>query len=636
MLWGTATLPPRASVALLLSAALLLAASPPAFAAEGAPSILATIAEVEIRNGTAFTEVRRTLDNPRADDVWLEVPTYYPASAILSRLAVGRAGAIVEEAAAGPARPSNGTPSEAAWLAAAENASAAPVVAASAFVVAVRVPAHASVDLVVGWDETLRTVRGAYRYALPLAGLGPSLSFTFAASISMASPLGELQVSAPFPTSSSGAGTAQASVSASAPLPSPRGSLHLNFTPQASGGYGFVSSCLEADGGFFTYTFYPSALDLALEPIPKSVSFALDFSGSMAGNKEAQAKSAFSGILQQLSPFDRFEVLRFDSRVVALTSGLEDATAENIALAIDRIAGQTANGSTNLGAALDRALTDLSGETHTLPMLVLMTDGNPTVGLKTADELTALAREKNRAEAAIHTLALGYEASVDILSSLSAATGGTTRLIDPDADVVQQISDFYSEVSEPLIEDLVMTFSEPAYNITVPPLTILYGGSDVTAQGKIAPPGGTVTVSIVGRSSKGEFSATDSFRPAEGACAGADRAFALSALAALLARAASEGPTSDLVDEIVALASENGYSTPWTPFQLPSGASISTEPIPGAGLPPGSPAPADTTRSESALLNLPPLVPLLAAAAVAAALAALWWRARKPRDGQEP
>jgi len=353
----------------------------------------------------------------------------------------------------------------------------------------------------------------------------------------------------------------------------------------------------------------------------------------MAGDKEKQAKAAFSGILNQLTPDDRFGVLRFDSYVLSLTNGLVPASPANIATAVDRINGQRSSGATNIGEAVQSSLKALSHENDRISAVVLLTDGTPTVGLTNADEILALANVSNTVGAQIHTLALGFEASSQLLERLAAFSGGTYRFIDPDADVVQQISDFYGEISLPLIEDLEIRISEPAYDVSVPDLSVLYNGADITAHGRLRPGGGLVRVEVEGRSSQGSFSVTDSFTPTLGAnCSAQERALALSQIDALLDAARAGTASTNDTEQLTDLALLYGFVTPYTPFTLASGDHLNTE---GPPVPPPPEEPLEPEGPVEILVNAP--LTGLTLFAITAALAVLAVRAvrRRPPEIEE-
>lgn len=618
------------SLACLALAAATLAASLPLASAASAEPLLPVEVTVAIVDGTATTEVRRTLVNTGDAEAWFAVHQRFPAAALATRLAVEHAGKVVEEAEVAVPSTRAVNASEAAWLAALSEAAPPEGSPLSTLALAVRVPPHDRSVLVISWAQTLRANRAAYRYFLPLEGLAPSDDFSFNASVGLAAPITTAQFSAPFNASPSGVGTRHLSISAShINLPASHGALFLNFTPQATAGQGMVSYCLDSTGGTFSYAFFPASLDLALEPLPKSLSFVLDFSGSMAGDKVAQAKAAFAGILLQLAPDDRFEVLRFDTHVVPLTSGLEFASPDNLTRAISRINAQSAYGTTNLAAALNLSLTHLTEDPGLLPMVVLLTDGNPTVPPTDRESILALARARNGVGASIHTLALGYEASIDILSALSADSHGSHRFIDPAFDVVAQISDFYSEVSEPVIQDLNLTFFEPAYDVAVPPLPVLFKGSDITAHGRLRPFAGRVSISIEGRTSKGQFSITDSFVPTASPCSATDASLALATVESLRDRLLVEGGDASLTESVTNLSLLHHFATPWTPFRLGSGASIITSPLPEPAPPPPAPRESSLPPDEG-LLTVPVAVSGLAALALLTAVFLLLGRARRP------
>ena len=590
---------------------------------------------VSIVLGTAHTEVRKGLMNAGSSDQWYALTLSIPARALPTRLAVERGGIVLEEAdistvndAPAPANTS-GT-----WLAAVPVNTSAVATGANPLSIAVRVPPSSSVTLVVAWEEEMRLVRGAYRYRLPLEGLAPSDAFSMRINASMPTELRDTVTSGPLSFhQTEDTPTNYVLYAGNQNVTARQGSVWFNFTPEASGTRGLATYCLGPDGGYFTYAFYPEALGLALEPLPKSIVFAIDFSGSMAGDKEKQAKAAFSGILNQLTADDRFSVLRFDSYVLSLTNGLVPASPANIATAVDRINGQRSSGATNIGEAVQSSLKALSHENDRISAVVLLTDGTPTVGLTNADEILALANVSNTVGAQIHTLALGFEASSQLLERLAAFSGGTYRFIDPDADVVQQISDFYGEISLPLIEDLEIRISEPAYDVSVPDLSVLYNGADITAHGRLRPGGGLVRVEVEGRSSQGSFSVTDSFTPTLGAnCSAQERALALSQIDALLDAARAGTASTNDTEQLTDLALLYGFVTPYTPFTLASGDHLITE---GPPVPPLREEPLEPEGPVEILVNAP--LTGLTLFAITAALAVLAVRAvrRRPPEIEE-
>lgn len=72
-----------------------------------------------------------------------------------------------------------------------------------------------------------------------------------------------------------------------------------------------VNFSLQVNDGYFVHFFSPSDL----KPIPKHVVFVLDVSGSMYGRKIAQLREALKAILNELTPSDYFNLVKFHSTV---------------------------------------------------------------------------------------------------------------------------------------------------------------------------------------------------------------------------------------------------------------------------------------------------------------------------------
>lgn len=142
----------------------------------------------------------------------------------------------------------------------------------------------------------------------------------------------------------------------------------------------------------------------------------LDKSGSMAGEKLAQAQAALREYVGLLQPGDSVALLAFDEAVHELS----DFTGEPAALrkAVDMVA---AGGNTALGDALIAAVERLKGRPGRRAVVVL-SDGIQTRGRRTPEEAGAAA---SAAQVSLTTIALGADARRADLKRLAAATGGT-------------------------------------------------------------------------------------------------------------------------------------------------------------------------------------------------------------------
>src|SRR5205085_10272666 len=84
-----------------------------------------------------------------------------------------------------------------------------------------------------------------------------------------------------------------------------------------------------------------------------------------------------------------------------------------------------------------------------LPFLVLVTDGEPTVGQQDTAALLAMAAGANRAKARIFTFGVGYDVRVPLLDGLAEASGGRRDYVAPNENLELVLSRFFRKVAQP-------------------------------------------------------------------------------------------------------------------------------------------------------------------------------------------
>ncbi|XP_041974558.1 inter-alpha-trypsin inhibitor heavy chain H4-like isoform X3 [Aricia agestis] len=125
------------------------------------------------------------------------------------------------------------------------------------------------------------------------------------------------------------------------------------------------------------------------------------------------------------------------------------------------------------------------------PIVIFLTDGDPTVGVTDTTRIISHLSEKNsgRRRAAIFSLAFGEDADRKFLRKLSLRNEGFMRHIYEAADAALQLRDFYRQVSSPLLADV--KFIYPAEQIKEGSLTkhkfrTVYDGSEAVVAGRVA------------------------------------------------------------------------------------------------------------------------------------------------------
>ena len=113
--------------------------------------------------------------------------------------------------------------------------------------------------------------------------------------------------------------------------------------------------------------------------VPKTVIFALDRSGSMAGPKIEQAKNALKFVLNNLREGDTFNLIAYDDRVESFRPEIQRYNNETRTEAARFIDGIYDGGSTNIDGALKRAF-EMVGDSGRPTYVIFLTDGLPDGG----------------------------------------------------------------------------------------------------------------------------------------------------------------------------------------------------------------------------------------------------------------
>ncbi|XP_026726258.1 inter-alpha-trypsin inhibitor heavy chain H4-like isoform X3 [Trichoplusia ni] len=124
------------------------------------------------------------------------------------------------------------------------------------------------------------------------------------------------------------------------------------------------------------------------------------------------------------------------------------------------------------------------------PIIIFLTDGDPTVGETNPKRILTRIQEKNSGDnkATIFSLAFGEDADRKFLRKLSLRHGGFMRHIYEAADAALQLRDFYRQISSPLLAHL--KFSYPAAQVKADSVTkhefrSYYRGSELVVAGRV-------------------------------------------------------------------------------------------------------------------------------------------------------
>ncbi|KAM8758699.1 inter-alpha-trypsin inhibitor heavy chain H4 isoform 1-T1 [Rhynchonycteris naso] len=246
---------------------------------------------------------------------------------------------------------------------------------------------------------------------------------------------------------------------------------------------------IQIENGYFVHYFAPTGLPT----IPKNVIFVIDKSGSMDGKKIQQTREALIKILDDLSPKDQFNLISFSNEATQWKPSLVPASAKNVEEAKSYAASIHAQGGTNINDAMLMAvqlLEKANREELLLPgsvsLLLLLTDGDPTVGETSPTRIQKNVKDAINGKYSLFCLGFGFDVSYPFLEKLALENGGLARRIYEDSDSALQLQDFYLEVANPLLTNVAFEYpSNTVEEVTQDNFQLLFEGSEMVVSGKL-------------------------------------------------------------------------------------------------------------------------------------------------------
>ncbi|EMP39756.1 Inter-alpha-trypsin inhibitor heavy chain H4 [Chelonia mydas] len=229
--------------------------------------------------------------------------------------------------------------------------------------------------------------------------------------------------------------------------------------------------------GYFVHYFAPSEMPT----FPKNVIFVVDQSGSMSGRKIEQTRDALLKILEDLRPEDHFSLITFNSLVTEWKNTLLQATGQNVESAKRYVKTIMARGGTDINNALLTAANTLDKanyaeilQVHSISMIILLTDGQPTVGVQGVEIIQQNIQKAIKGKYVLYCLGFGFDVSYKFLEKMALDNGGIARRIYEDSDSDLQLQDI--EIQYP--ENSVLELTQNSFKL-------FFDGSEIMVAGKI-------------------------------------------------------------------------------------------------------------------------------------------------------
>jgi Mg-chelatase subunit ChlD len=267
--------------------------------------------------------------------------------------------------------------------------------------------------------------------------------------------------------------------------------------------------------GYFMLRVSPKTQLSEREIAAKDIIFVLDTSGSMADNgKLDKAKAAMRQGIGGLSNKDRFNVISFAGEEHLMSSQPINADEAGKRQALEFVERLRPVGGTNINDALLAGLGQLKNSDRPR-MLVLMTDGQPTVGTTNAESIRKHAQQANKAGARLFTFGVGYDVNTALLDGLAADNSAAADYIEPNEDIEVRVGNFFAKINYPVLSDLKISWDGVDADLVYPrQIPDLFHGSQLVLIGRYRPNGSRASLDAPSSSFiPAEFAAV-SFLPA--------------------------------------------------------------------------------------------------------------------------
>ena len=203
-------------------------------------------------------------------------------------------------------------------------------------------------------------------------------------------------------------------------------------------------------GGYFLLLAGAPARPEKAPSIKRELTLVIDHSGSMSGSKLKQARKAALQVLSGLDPGETFNLLSYNATVDAFSSGPVEKTDESMKKAQAWLKGIRARGGTNIHDALLEALRRKPAK-GSLPIVLFLTDGLPTIGQTSERAICDLATQGNPAKRRIFTFGVGVDVNTALLAKIASETRAFATFVLPGEDVEVKVSKVFNSLKGPVL-----------------------------------------------------------------------------------------------------------------------------------------------------------------------------------------
>ncbi len=187
--------------------------------------------------------------------------------------------------------------------------------------------------------------------------------------------------------------------------------------------------------------------------IKREVILVLDRSGSMSGNKIEQVREAAIQVIGGLQDNESFNIITYNDVINLYSEKPVIKSKETQDSAFKFLKTITATSGTNIHDALLEALKQKPQEGF-LPIVLFLTDGQPTVGNCNEADICKVATNNNPHNRRIFTFGVGYDVNAPLLEKVSNETRAVPTFVLPNEDVEVKVGAVFKRLKGPVMTDI--------------------------------------------------------------------------------------------------------------------------------------------------------------------------------------
>lgn len=429
------------------------------------------------------------------------------------------------------------------------------------------IPAHGTKKVELEYTQVLKAENGMLKYRFPLKAEGEAEPVdSIKMNVKIAGKQAIRTIWSPTHTvesKRSGDTEARVSLAASNTVPDKDFLLYYSLSDKDVSANLLTHKKTDEDG-YFLMTLSPPVT--VKGPSAKDIVVISDTSGSMQGDKMAQNQKALKYIVNALSADDRFSLVQFNTDAEAFSSKLLSATADNKKAAEKFIDDLEARGGTNIGDALSLGTTILNEESTRPAYLVLITDGEPTVGETGIDNL--LKSIKSKRDIRIFDFGVGYDVNTRLLNKLAEDHHGTSQYVEPSESLEVALSNFYQKIKSPVLSDVKIAYDGIQVKDVYPKdVKDIFAGQQVLLIGRYKGEG-KASLKLTGRinGENRDYAFPMEFAKVDTGHSYLPRIWAMRRIGYLTEVAHANDESKEVIDEIIALSQKYGIISAYTSY----------------------------------------------------------------------